>query len=68
MCTVKIKARYSTNDLNVIITSYLRNTWNSILRGPSVSILSRFSFVSIVKVKLRLTFCFEQFMVKSKFV
>ncbi|KAF5818462.1 hypothetical protein HanXRQr2_Chr02g0065561 [Helianthus annuus] len=38
------------------------------LRGPFVSILSFFLFVFIVKVKLCLTFCIDQFMVNAKFV
>ncbi|KAJ0456340.1 hypothetical protein HanIR_Chr15g0761281 [Helianthus annuus] len=75
MCTVKIKTRYSTNDLNGSIKSintppfsFAKPTfesdfgplsWSSYfipegksdqtLRGPSVSILSCFSFVLALK-------------------
>ncbi|KAJ0494713.1 hypothetical protein HanRHA438_Chr12g0567821 [Helianthus annuus] len=94
MCTVEIKSRFSTNDLNgsrksinthphflpkahlnlilalqvEVYASYLRVNRIKSLRGPFVSILSFFSFVFIVKVKLRLTFCFDQFMVNAKFI
>ncbi|KAJ0846209.1 hypothetical protein HanRHA438_Chr15g0722261 [Helianthus annuus] len=60
MCTDEIEARFTMNDPN--------ENRVQILRGPSVSILSRSSFVFIVKVKLRLTFCIDQFMVNAKFV